>query len=128
MKTKIILIALLSFLFVGGMFAKKEKVTFSVEMDCMSCKQKIEKNIAFEKGVKDMDVNFEKKTVILTYDDSKTDIAKLQKGFKKIGYEAVVVKPAACCGENTSEGCKEKCADKKSEEACKTKECETKVK
>lgn len=106
MKSKTKIIAILLFLFAGQMFAKNEKVVFSVEMDCISCKQKIEKNIPFEKGVKDMNVSFEKKIVTILYDDSKTDIAKLQKGFKKIGYEAVVVAPKSCCNNNVSVECK----------------------
>ncbi len=110
MKTKSIFIALFTFLFVSGMFAKNEKVVFSVSMDCISCQKKIEKNIAFEKGVKSLDVQLEANTVAVTYDDSKTDIAKLQKGFKKIGYDAVEIKANACC------------SDKKEGECCKSKE------
>jgi copper chaperone CopZ len=110
MKTKSIFIALFTFIFVSGMFAKNEKVVFSVSMDCISCQKKIEKNIAFEKGVKALDVQLEANTVAVTYDDSKTDIAKLQKGFKKIGYEAVEINAEACC------------KDKKEGECCKSKE------
>ena len=110
MKTKSILIALFTFLFVSGMFAKNEKVVFSVSMDCISCQKKIEKNIAFEKGVKALDVQLVENTVAVTYDDAKTDIAKLQKGFKKIGYDAVEIKADACC------------KDKKDDECCKSKD------
>ncbi len=108
MKTKSIFIALFTFLFVSGMFAKNEKVVFSVSMDCISCQKKIEKNIAFEKGVKALDVQLEANTVAVTYDDSKTDIAKLQKGFKKIGYDAVEVKVACCKDKAEGECCKSK--------------------
>ena len=110
MKTKSILIVLFTILFVGGMFAKNEKVVFSVSMDCISCQKKIEKNLAFEKGVKALDVQLVENTVAVTYDDAKTDIAKLQKGFKKIGYDAVEIKSDACC------------KDKKEGECCKSKD------
>jgi copper chaperone CopZ len=73
MKTKIIFIAVFSLLFMNGLLAKNQKVLFSVNMDCEKCQKKIEKNIAFEKGVKAIDVKLDEKTVAVTYDDSKTD-------------------------------------------------------
>lgn len=102
MKTKNILLVLLA-MFVTitnvaiGQNKKettKQSVVFNVAMDCHSCQQKIEKNIAFEKGVKAMDVSLEKQTVAITYDNRKTDVAKLQQAFKKIGYEAVLIDKA----------------------------------
>jgi copper chaperone CopZ len=106
MKTKIIFIAVFSLLFMNGLLAKNQKVLFSVNMDCEKCQKKIEKNIAFEKGVKAIDVKLDEKTVAITYDDSKTDVAKLQKGFKKIGYEAVEVKSKCCSGKSEADCCK----------------------
>ena len=106
MKTKIIFIAVFSLLFMNGLLAKNQKVLFSVNMDCEKCQKKIEKNIAFEKGVKAIDVKLDEKTVAVTYDNSKTDVAKLQKGFKKIGYEAVEVKSKCCSGKSEADCCK----------------------
>ena len=127
MKTKRILMLLLSVLFIGGMYAKNEKVVFKVAMDCISCKQKIEKNIPFEKGVKALDVNLEKQTVEITYNDSKTDGAKLQKGFEKIGYKAEPIVAKACCSDKSTTACKEACGlDKKGSEGCLTSCCEKK--
>ena len=37
---------------------KTGKVTFLVSMHCENCKAKIEKNISWEKGVKDLSVRF----------------------------------------------------------------------
>ena len=65
-------------------------VVFNVTMDCHSCQQKIEKNIAFEKGVKALDVSLQKQTVQVTYDTRKTTVEKLQEAIKKLGYEAKV--------------------------------------
>jgi periplasmic mercuric ion binding protein len=90
MKPKLILLAL-AILTSVAMFAKKQTLTFNVSMDCESCKKKIEKNIAFEKGVKDMKVNLSEKTVEVTFDDEKTTSDKLIAAFKKLGYEAKVV-------------------------------------
>jgi copper chaperone CopZ len=73
---------------------KKEKETtrFYVEdMFCKNCQAKIEKNIAFEKGVADLKCNLEDKTVDVTYDASKTNPEKIISGFQKIKMSAVVV-------------------------------------
>ena len=73
--------------------AKKEKkiVTFRVGMHCENCKKKIERNIAYEKGVLDLKANLKENTVTVTYDASKTDIKKIIDAFKKIGFEATEV-------------------------------------
>ena len=62
---------------------KKDSVTFFIEaMDCDHCIKKIEKNIAFEKGVTDL----------------KCDLStRLAAAFKKIGMEAVPVDNGAGC-------------------------------
>lgn len=97
MKTKQIILVLMATMFaVMPVLAKKsnpnrETVVFCVDdMDCQSCKMKIEKNIAFEKGVKALDVNLEKRTVSVTYDMRKNSVSDLQTAFKKIGYEATL--------------------------------------
>jgi len=98
MNTKQIILSILTlFVSLTPLVAKENKVKSSpkvvlqVPMDCMSCKIKIEKNIAFEKGVIDMKVDFDSKTVEIEYDTLKTDVPKLLLGFKKIGYEATVI-------------------------------------
>lgn len=94
METKHFITVLMAILFVTfPVSAKKnnpnrETVVFKVVMHCHSCQQKIEKNIAFEKGVKAMEVSLEKQTVEIKYDKRKTSVEKLQEAFKKIGYEA----------------------------------------
>jgi len=66
----------------------KETVTFVVSMDCENCVKKIEKNIAFEKGVTDLQCDLPSRTVKVTYRTDKTTEKKLVTAFKKIGYEA----------------------------------------
>ena len=74
----------------------KETVTFIVkDMDCANCVKKIEKNIAFEKGVTDLKCDLLKKTVVVTYNKDKTTESKLKDAFKKIGYEAETKTDAA---------------------------------
>lgn len=99
MKSKIILIVMLCLVSVGfNTYAqdKKEKkndkkeVIFDVSMTCDNCKKKIEKNIAFEKGVSDMKVDLPGKTVMVVYQENKTNQEKLQKAIEKLGYEVKV--------------------------------------
>lgn len=69
---------------------KKETVLFDVSMTCENCKKRIEKNIAYEKGVSDMQVNLTRKTVSVTYRKDKTSVDNLLKAFEKLGYTAAV--------------------------------------
>ncbi|MDR1371383.1 MAG: heavy-metal-associated domain-containing protein [Dysgonamonadaceae bacterium] len=68
----------------------KETVKFYVEdMVCENCQAKVEKNIAFEKGVTDLKCTLSDKTVEVTYKTDKTNPENLKKGFKKFGMTAV---------------------------------------
>lgn len=66
----------------------KQTVVFYVDLHCQACCDKIMKNIAFEKGVKDIVCDLKAKTVTVTYDANKTDIPTLQKAFARIGKPA----------------------------------------
>ena len=68
----------------------KQKVILSCDLHCQGCCDKIMKNIAFEKGVKDIVCDLKSKTVTVTYDADKTDIPSLIKAFEKIGKPAKV--------------------------------------
>ena len=75
---------------------KKEMktVVFSVAMHCHKCVEKINANIAFEKGVKSLEVSFDQLTVTIGYDASKTDENKLADAIRKLGYQVEKVVPA----------------------------------
>lgn len=75
---------------------KKEikTVAFSVAMHCHKCVEKINANIAFEKGVKSLDVSFDQLTVTIGYDASKTDESKLADAIRKLGYKVEKIVPA----------------------------------
>ena len=68
----------------------KQVVVLSCDIHCQGCCDKIMKNIAFEKGVKDIVCDLKTKTVTVTYDASKTDVPTLLKAFEKIGKPAKV--------------------------------------
>ena len=71
--------------------AKKKKgeikeVTFVVEFDCENCAKKIRENVAFEKGVKDLKVTLDTRTVALKYDAAKTTEGALKASIEELGY------------------------------------------
>ncbi len=70
---------------------KLKTVTFDVSMTCENCVKTIEKNVAFEKGVKDIQVALDTKRVTLKFDTRKTNEEQIIKAFEKIGYVASVV-------------------------------------
>ena len=70
-----------------------EVVVFLTSIHCDNCKKKIEKNISWEKGVKDLRVDLEKKQVIILYDTANTNNEKLQAAIVKLGYTCEVVAP-----------------------------------
>ena len=65
---------------------KTETVCFEVSMNCHNCQNKIEKNLSWEKGVKDLKVALEDKTVTIVYDTRKTSDAKLKKAIEELGF------------------------------------------
>ena len=93
MKTRLVLLVALLLGAWATVEAKTEKktVTFSVGMHCKSCRNKVERHMAYEKGVLDLDIKLEVNTVTVTYDTKKTDVKKLTEAFRKIGFEATVI-------------------------------------
>ncbi len=77
-------------------FAQKGKskelatVVFATSLHCENCKKKIESNIAYEKGVKDLKVDVAAKTVTVTYRKDKTNSENLRKALEKLGYTVLI--------------------------------------
>lgn len=74
----------------GGNSNDIQEVTFVTTIDCNNCKKKIEAKIPYEKGVKDMKVTLEEKTVWIKFDASKTTKDNLAEAIRKLGYEAEI--------------------------------------
>ena len=87
---KRIIIFLLTLMPMMVFAVNKQKVVLSCDLRCQGCCDKIMKNIAFEKGVKDLVCDLQGKTVTVTYDADKTDVPTLLKAFEKIGKPAQV--------------------------------------
>lgn len=71
--------------------SNKRTVVLHCDLHCQGCCDKIMKNIAWEKGVKDLVCDLRKKTVTVTYDTRKTDLETLLKAFEKIGKPATLL-------------------------------------
>lgn len=118
-------------------FAQKqsniEQVNIKTSAVCEKCKEKIESNLSFEKGVKDVELNIETKIVTVKYNPNKTDPDKIRKAISKIGYDADDVKADCKAYENLAQCCKKKsskCSEKKASKCCDkkaSKGCEGKL-
>lgn len=66
-----------------------QEVTFVVNLHCENCVRKVQDNIPFEKGVKDLKVSLEDKTVWIQYSPDKTSRDKLVSAIERLGYEVL---------------------------------------
>lgn len=95
MLRNLFLTALTSLMLMGNSFAstptgddKEKEVKIKTSAICGMCKARIERNLAFEKGVKESDLDVKTKVVTIKYNPSKTDVAKLKANISKTGYDA----------------------------------------
>ena len=122
MKKNILILVLALLLGMGNAFAQEQKaakqnekiseVILSTEMHCQNCADKVSKQLAYTKGVIDVQANHEKDAVYIKYRNDRTDTEKLIASLKEIGYTAIVfnaghqcphAKNGACCGNHA--GC-----------------------
>ena len=64
------------------------EVVFATNMHCDKCVNKINENLAFIKGVKDLKVSLKDQTIRIKYDNRKTNEKALADVIKKLGYKA----------------------------------------
>ena len=69
-----------------------EEVQIQTSAVCGMCEERIEGNMAYEKGVKKVELNDETKVVTIGYDPRKTNPDNLRTAVSKIGYDADDVK------------------------------------
>lgn len=106
---------------------KGEKtVVYNATLHCESCKAKIEKNIPYEKGVKDLKVDMKAGTVTVIFKEDKNTEEGIQKAIEKLSIPVTGIagKPAtscpksACCAEKASCDKEKKCEGKCAENCC----------
>lgn len=66
--------------------AEIKEVTFNVHLHCENCMKKVQENISFEKGVKDLHVCLDDQTVSIKYDAAKTNEDTLKAAIEELGY------------------------------------------
>ena len=102
-------------MFVLFSFTGKETKVIDIKTStvCEMCKERIERDLVFEAGVKSVKVDLTTKTVSVKYRTDKTDPDKIRKALSNLGYWADDVpaneeawkKLPACCKD---EGCGKK--------------------
>lgn len=99
MKLKIVLTLMVIGLMVSGLMAqdtpkkeKKSKELVVVEIQtsaiCGMCKKRLEHDIAFEKGVKSVELDDETKVLTVKYKSGKNTKENIKKAITKVGYDA----------------------------------------
>lgn len=104
---KIFLLAI-SAVMAFGMYAKDIKelvVTTTPPMSCQNCENKIKNNLRFEKGIQNIQTNIPEQKVTITYDADKTDAAKIEKAFTKIGYSVEPINTENTCKASNETPC-----------------------
>jgi periplasmic mercuric ion binding protein len=70
----------------------KEVLKIKTSAVCGMCKDRIEKNIAFEKGVSEIALDIKTKVATITYNPKKTNPDNIKHAISKLGYDADEVK------------------------------------
>ncbi len=95
MKTVKLILGIIVFLLISiGLKAQTnnelKKVVFEVNLTCHSCEKLMMKNLPYEKGVKDVKVDLDKKEITILFRNDKNSIKLLQEAIEKLGYTAKV--------------------------------------
>lgn len=67
---------------------KDKEIKIKTSAVCTMCKARIERNLAFEKGVKEATLDVDTKVVTIRYNPAKTDVTRLKANITKTGYDA----------------------------------------
>lgn len=84
---------------------KEKEIKIQTSAVCGMCEERIESNMAFEKGVKSVELDDKTKIVTIRYKTARTNPDKLRKAISKLGYDAddveadpkAYAKLPACC-------------------------------
>lgn len=68
--------------------SKTETIAIKSSVVCGMCEERVKKELAFEKGVTDIQVNLKEKLITVEYKPNRTDVEKIKKAITKIGYDA----------------------------------------
>lgn len=85
---KIISVIAILLVSITGLKAQIKDAQIKTSGQCEHCKETLEKNLRFEKGVKKVSFNPESHMVTVKYDETKTTLRNIQIAITKLGYDA----------------------------------------
>ena len=65
-----------------------EEIKIQTSAQCEQCKERIERDMSFEKGIKYVNLDLDTKILTVQYKTAKTDPEKIRKAVSEIGYDA----------------------------------------
>lgn len=89
---KIIITAIIAIIFTNRIQAQNDTVRIQTSAICEQCKERIENDLSFAKGVKSSNLDLKTKIVTVIYNPKKTDQQKIREAVTKIGYDADTLK------------------------------------
>ncbi len=89
---------------------KNDTIIITTSAQCEICKERIEKNLVYEPGIKSANLNLETKNVTIVYKPEKIDANKIKEVISKTGYDADEIpadekaysKLPPCCQKNSN--------------------------
>ncbi len=82
-----LLILFFSFFSISAI-SQTAEIKIKTSAQCNECKERIEKALAFEKGIKSSNVDIETQVLTVVYYDKRTNPEKIRETISKIGYDA----------------------------------------
>jgi copper chaperone CopZ len=83
-----VVITMMGLLLAGTAIAKEATSQLRIPaMDCAACTVVIKKALTQTKGVKNVDLNVEKRTATVVYEDTQVTQAEIQKTIEKAGFK-----------------------------------------
>ena len=89
-----------------SLYAQTDTIRIKTSAICEQCKEKIENDLSFEKGVKKVKLDLDTKEVMVVYNSEKTTPAKIAEAITKIGYDADTMKADARAFKKLPDCCK----------------------
>ena len=74
-----------------GQDKKNAEIKIKTSAVCGKCKDRIERGMAFEKGIKDISLDVDTKVATVKYNPGKTTPDDIRKAISKLGYDADTV-------------------------------------
>lgn len=87
-----IVIVLLVFFGLTAYSQKTDTLEIATSAQCGMCKETIEKAMAYERGVKDFELDLSNKVLTVVYKTKRTDADEIRKAVSDVGYDADEVK------------------------------------